>query len=36
MSNQFYGQFETDRHILEYFPNMSNGTCIEVGVGDAI
>lgn len=32
----YYGQFETDKVIEEYFPNKKYGTCIEVGAYDGI
>lgn len=32
----YYGQFETDKIIEEYFPNEKCGTCIEVGAYDGI
>jgi FkbM family methyltransferase len=35
MSN-FYGQFNTDSVIKEYFPNLKNGNCIEVGAVDGV
>lgn len=36
MSERFYGQFDTDRHIKHYFPNKLNGTCIEIGAVDGV
>lgn len=34
--NRYYGQFETDRYISEYFPAGYGGSCIEVGAVDGI
>lgn len=32
----FYGQFETDKYIAQYFPEGYKGTCIEVGMGEPV
>lgn len=32
----FYGQFETDKYIAEYFSGDYQGTCIDVGMADPI
>ncbi len=29
----FYGQFDTDRHIREFFPDLNTGICVDVGMG---
>lgn len=34
MNLLFSGQFETDKHILEYFPDKRNGVAIDVGAVD--
>ena len=34
MEEQFYGQFNTDKFIKEYFPNQKIGNCIEIGAVD--
>ena len=34
MSENFYGQFETDKFIKEYFPESKTGNCIEIGAVD--
>jgi FkbM family methyltransferase len=36
MECKYYGQWETDRIIEQYFPNKTNGFCIEVGAYDGI
>lgn len=33
---KYYGQWETDKVIEKYFPNKTNGLCIEVGAYDGI
>ena len=35
-SNEFYGQWETDKYILEYFDESYIGNCIEVGAANGI
>src|SRR3990170_354790 len=33
----YYGQFQTDKHIMQYFlNNLTNGKCIEIGAVDGI
>jgi FkbM family methyltransferase len=32
----FYGQFDTDRYISEYFPLNYKGTCVDIGMGEPI
>lgn len=32
----YFGQFQTDRYISEYFEGVTNGTCIDVGMAEAI
>lgn len=32
----FYGQFDTDKYIAEYFPGITNGVFIDVGMSDPI
>tara|TARA_R100000152_G_C6760111_1_gene184123 strand:- start:775 stop:1461 length:687 start_codon:yes stop_codon:yes gene_type:complete len=34
--SKYYGQWETDKFIEEYFPNKPKGLCIEVGAADGI
>lgn len=34
MSSNFYGQFNTDKLIKEYFPDKITGNCIEIGAVD--
>ena len=33
---KFNGQFDTDRYIAEYFPENYIGTCLDIGMADAI
>ena len=37
-SNEFYGQFDppVDKVIKQYFPNITNGYCIEIGASDGV
>lgn len=35
-NRRFYGQFETDRYISEYFPEGYIGSCMEIGACDGI
>jgi polygalacturonase len=34
MDKKFYGQFETDKIISEYFSEQTHGNCIEIGAVD--